>query len=94
MTETELLHQVLAYCTKLGLDAHHCRYYTADRGFPDLVIIGRHILFRELKNANAAPSAAQRRLGWRLRAAGADWAIWRPGDWHSGRIKRELLELA
>ena len=29
-----------------------------------------------------------------LTIAGQDWAVWRPADWFSGRIQRELADLA
>ncbi len=64
-------------------------------GWPDLMILGpRGLLFRELKSADGRPSRAQLAIGGILRQLGQDWAIWRPADLDSGRIGRELWEIA
>lgn len=60
-------------------------------GFPDLVIVGPGgILWRELKKSTGRTSKAQDEWGAALRAAGQDWAVWKPGDMRSGRIRSEL----
>ncbi len=63
-------------------------------GLPDWIIIGRRVLWRELKSAYGPVSREQRHVGYVLQAAGEDWAVWRPVDLHSGRIERELEGLA
>jgi hypothetical protein len=61
------------------------------RGFPDWVIVGpRGVLWRELKSEFGTLRPEQRLWGRVLRAAGADWAIWRPSDWLDGTVEREL----
>ena len=53
-------------------------------GFPDLVLVNPErglLLFRELKTDSGRVSKAQMRWGAALTSAGADWAVWRPGDW-------------
>jgi hypothetical protein len=64
------------------------------RGWPDWTIIGTRVLWRELKTGDGQLTTEQRRVGWLLIAAGAEWAIWRPEDLTSGRIERELADIA
>jgi hypothetical protein len=85
---------ILALCRSLRLYAYH----TFDSrkcapGFPDLVIIGRRVLWRELKGwkPSSRPTRAQIDVLTGLRNAGQDAAIWRPVDWFSGRIHAELV---
>ena len=75
-------------------------YHTYDsrrcaRGFPDLVIIGNRVLWRELKGwkPSSRPTREQVEVLQGLRDAGQDSAIWRPVDWFSGRIRNELAGL-
>lgn len=63
-------------------------------GFPDLVIVGRHVLWRELKMPYKRLTAAQVIWKYRLLAAGADWGIWYPDDLESGTIDEQLLKIA
>ena len=63
-------------------------------GFPDLVIAGRWVMYRELKRQKENPTKAQREWIAALEAAGADVDVWRPADWYSPRINRELAALA
>lgn len=90
--EAQLQRLVDALCDVLG--AGHYHPYDSRRtdfsGWPDSVIWGKRIMYRELKSENGRPSRAQLRVGAELQAAGADWDIWRPEDWHSGRIEREI----
>jgi len=66
-------------------------------GLPDLLLIGGpsnydgpREMWRELKVPPDDLRPAQRELGDRMIAAGIDWAVWRPEDWQSGRIRHEL----
>lgn len=61
-----------------------------NRGLPDLLIIGRRILYRELKSSTGQLSTAQRIVRYRILGAGGDWGLWRPADLVSGRINSEL----
>jgi hypothetical protein len=63
-------------------------------GWPDYVIIGRRMIFRELKADEGRLSRDQSRVGELIREAGGDWAVWRPADYNSGLIARELDEIA
>lgn len=63
-------------------------------GFPDLLIIGsRGAIWRELKRTTGRTSRAQDEWGAAMRAIGWDWAVWKPGDMRSGRIKAELEQI-
>lgn len=91
MTEAQLQAAVVKLCKLYGLRWHHQRYSIGSgAGWPDLTIAGRLLLFRELKDGTRKPTRAQLEWGDWLMAAGADWAVWRPADLHSGRIQREL----
>jgi hypothetical protein len=75
-------------------------YHTRDSrgsaaGFPDWCIIGKRVvLWRELKSEVGQLTSEQRRVRDMLVATGANWAVWRPSDLHSGRIFRELKAIA
>jgi len=93
--EEELLadvRELIAEHRLLGYHTHDSR--RSERGFPDLVICGRRVLFRELKTTEGTMSGPQARWKWRLLATGADWGIWTPEDLASGRIERELTEIS
>lgn len=91
MTETELLDKITARCGELKLMVYHPHDSRRDRrGFPDLVIVGKWVMFAELKSESGDPEPEQRRWGSRIRRAGAEWAVWRPRDWHSGVIEGTL----
>ena len=102
MTETELLYAITSgskkrpgLCVRLGIRWYHA--YDSRRsipGWPDLVLVGNRIIFRELKSATGILRPEQRDWRDRLQDADADWAIWRPGDLVSGRIEAELRALA
>ena len=101
MTEAELLYAVTSgsrkqpgLCARLGVRWYHA--YDSRRsvpGWPDLVIVGREVLFRELKSDAGTLRPEQQQWRDTLRAAGADWAVWRPSDLTSGRIETELRAL-
>ena len=98
MTEAELQAQVIALAETLGLVALHVRQPRMEggewRGFPDLMIIapGGSLIFRELKQPGKQLRAPQR--DWAQVLAGQDYGIWKPHDWHSGRVRAELEALA
>lgn len=97
MTEVELEREVRRLLTVYRLQATSFHVPDARRmtpGLPDWIIIGRGVLWRELKDAYKGPTREQRHLGYVLQAAGQDWDIWRPRDLASGRIERELESIA
>lgn len=76
----------LAHVRQLAAACGWATYHTHDSrrseaGFPDLVLVRERVLFRELKTATGAVSRRQREWLESLVAAGADAAVWRPGDW-------------
>jgi len=94
MSEAELQRLVAELCDRLGL-AH---YHTFDSrrsepGWPDSVIVGTEILFRELKSRDGVLTPAQRRWGSRIERAGGDWSVWRPQDWSNMTILNQLMAI-
>ncbi len=98
MTENQLLDAIRRLCAR-----HHVWHYHAASvpvaprfaGFPDLVLLGTHAgAFREIKTATGRTTPAQWAVGARMRAAGLDWAIWRPADLASGRVEEEIAALS
>ena len=95
MSEAELQASVAQYCRALGL--YHFHPYSMQRsepGWPDSTIIGRTIIYRELKSQYGRPTKEQTAVGYRIRAAGGNWRIWRPSDLLDGTIAAELAEVA
>lgn len=91
MPERELQQLVADLCRVLGLAHFHVRHSGGmAAGWPDSVIIGTRVLFRELKSERGCLSPEQRAVGDMLTAAGADWRVWRPRDWLTGDIEMEL----
>jgi hypothetical protein len=96
MSEAELEEQIRDACTKLGVLRFHVRISKGTTaGLPDDILIGpRGILWRECKNQTYDPTPAQVKTGQALTAIGQDFAIWRPEDWFSGRVARELAGIS
>jgi hypothetical protein len=96
MSEGELEEQIRDACKKLGIIRFHVRVSRGTTaGLPDDILIGPGgILWRECKSQKGRLSPEQRAAGIALRAAGQDWDLWKPADWFSGRIMRELAALA
>jgi hypothetical protein len=94
VNHAQLQAEIVALAHDLGLHCHHCPMLTSSPGFPDLIIIGdRGVLWRELKVPPDEPTGKQRALGYRLHAAGQDWALWTPDHWWSGQVDRELCDI-
>jgi hypothetical protein len=95
MSEAELELAVSARCVALGIYRYHTlRSIGSESGFPDDVLVGTRVLFRELKTELGATTAPQRAVLDRLAVAGADVAVWRPSDLYSGRIDHELKAIS
>jgi hypothetical protein len=98
MTEADLQARVVELAEILGLVALHVRQPRTEggewKGFPDLLIIapGGALMFRELKMPGRQLRAPQR--DWAAILAGQDHGVWKPHDWHSGRVRAELEALA
>ena len=64
-------------------------------GWPDWAIVGSGgFMLRELKRENQKPRPDQQEWLDMLTAAGIDADVWKPSDWYSGRVTRELAALA
>jgi hypothetical protein len=95
MSVRDLEEAVRAVLDGLRLRWYHARdSRRSPHGFPDLVVTGRRVLFRELKKQDGRLTGAQAAWLADLTAAGADAAVWRPSDLVSGAVARELLEVA
>lgn len=93
--EADLQEAVRVACKGLGLYHFHVlNSKGCEPGWPDSVIVGNRILYRELKTQFGKLTSEQTALGYKLRAAGANWKIWRPADLLDGTIARELAEVA
>jgi hypothetical protein len=81
MTEQELLTAVTGLADDLMVywwrDQHSL---TNKPGFPDLLLIGRSVLWVELKSQYSQLSSQQVAMKYRLIAAGAQYVVWRPSD--------------
>lgn len=94
MSEADLESAVRDLLKVHGLWGYHVRDSRRSApGWPDWVIVGGRILYRELKTQQGRVSSEQQRVGYLLQAAGADWAVWRPTDLLGGRIAEEMAGL-
>jgi hypothetical protein len=90
VTEAELLESVRTLCRWYGLSCYHTHdSRRSESGFPDLVIVGKRVLWRELKSQTGIATSPQLKWLLDLRLAGEDAKIWRPEDW-PGLIGNEL----
>lgn len=96
MTEAELQAVVMAECARLGIWCFHDHSPKRNMpGWPDLVMWSRGgIIARELKSDQGRLSKEQQLVIATMQRAGLDCRVWRPEDWETGRIHRELLKLA
>lgn len=96
MPEKELQQNVADLCATLGLyHFHPLSSIGSEPGWPDSTIIGPGgIRFRELKSEAGRATPEQTAVGYKLKAIGLSWKLWRPSDWLSGQIGNELSEIA
>ena len=79
----------------LGLWGYHpLNSIGSRRGWPDWTIIGKRIIYRELKSERGTLRPDQALVRDKILAAGGDWALWYPTDLMDGTIARELAALA
>ena len=91
MSEQALQQAVIQLARLLGIEWYHTHdSRRSKKGFPDLVLCGSRVLYRELKTQVGKLTAEQERWAARLQQASQDWAVWRPADLRSGRILNEL----
>jgi hypothetical protein len=99
MGHGELIARILGYADGAGVLSHVCRQPRHCGGFPglpDVILAGeRGVLWAEVKTGSGTTTAEQDLWGWTLnRGAGNGlWAVWRPADWDSGRIRRAISAL-
>lgn len=100
MTGEQLLAEVCAWLAEtypVGVKWFHSADPVKDRqpGFPDLVMAGNNgVLFAECKGSSEELSTEQMMWKWKLLAAGQLWHLWRPPDWDSGEIRRQISSIA
>lgn len=95
MTEKELLQAVRDITRFLRIHAYHTHdSRRSDPGFPDLVVVGTRVLYRELKTEKGRLRPAQ--VVWvnALTHAGVDVGVWRPADLLDGTILDQLRAVA
>ena len=93
-TEEELQTNTIHAAEQFGWSAYHTYDSRRSRaGFPDLVLWHprqKRFLLRELKTEQGVLSADQKTTIRTMLAAGADVAVWRPRDWVSQQIIKDL----
>ncbi len=95
MPEAQLQAEVARLCRRLG--GYHMNPNTKHRSEPRgpaSTIIGRTIIYRELKSQFGRLTREQTAVGYRIQAAGGNFKVWRPSDWLDGTIAAELTEVA
>ena len=91
MTEKELQAAVLELAGYLKWTCYHTHdSRRSNPGFPDLVLARERVVFAELKSSKGQLRPEQ--MEWRaaLDVAGAEYHVWRPGDWTDGTIEKIL----
>lgn len=99
MSEAEFMAQVIAFAKMHGWAVVHFRPAMTKRGwrtpvegdakgFVDLVLVKRRVIFAEVKADDGHLSAEQQEWAKRLEVAGQPVVIWRPRDWNA--VQSEL----
>lgn len=92
MMESELQRLVETHLDRLGYTWFHDNDSRRNRpGLPDIVAVGRKVLFIELKSDTGALKPDQHKWMYALQDAGAIYRLWRPEDWRTGHIQNELF---
>ena len=99
MTETQLQTAIIHFAELSGWRIYHVtnvhkklRSHTSV-GFPDLHMVrGRRIVYAELKDATKDTSVAQDAWEMVIQRTDAEYYLWRPADWMSGRVD-EILKM-
>jgi hypothetical protein len=79
-------------CRCLGLGWMHITDSRRSKatGWPDYVITGRRMIFREYKQPGDILRPAQQRWRYRILAAGGDWGLWIASMVIDGHVESEL----
>lgn len=95
MSEAQLQETVRVMCSQFGLFHFHVLDSKGcEPGWPDSVIIGRRVIYRELKSEYGQLTSEQTAVGYKLKAAGQSWKVWRPSDLLNGTIGAEMMVAA
>ena len=97
MTEGQLQSAIIKYAELMGWRIYHVtnvhkrlRSHTSE-GFPDLHMVrGKRIVYAELKNATEERSDQQVLWAFAIHKTPAEYYLWRPADWMSGRVDEVL----
>lgn len=94
MSEARLQSVIIAAAQRAGWLIYHTHdSRRSEPGYPDLHLVHerRHLsMMRELKTQKGRLSEPQKRWIAALNGAGVDAAVWRPMDWFTGRITKQL----
>ncbi|QDH85747.1 VRR-NUC domain-containing protein [Brevibacterium phage AGM7] len=94
MSERQLQDQIIELAKRMGLIVYHTHNSRrSEPGFPDIVLVHpkqRRVMWRELKSETGTTTPEQKVWISTLSLVGEDVDVWRPRDWVSGRIEREL----
>lgn len=94
MSESDLLSNVTTLARRMGLLVHHeTDSRKSPRGFLDLVVVGKRVVFIELKTETGRLRPEQETWLTRLTRAGQDARVIRPRDWLDGTVERLLKEI-
>lgn len=101
MSEKDLTREMLRILKDLRKLGHPINRYHpwnsehSESGYPDETLVGpSRVMFRELKKQRGIVTKAQQEWLDGLTRAGQDAGVWRPSDFYSGRMSRELTALA
>jgi hypothetical protein len=95
MTEADLQAAILDLCERFGLLAFHSGDSRRDScaGYPDLTIVGRHVVYLELKRQKGRVTPEQTTWLTRLTRAGLTARVAKPSDWLDGTVERLLRSI-
>ncbi|GAB3166706.1 hypothetical protein GCM10027059_26080 [Myceligenerans halotolerans] len=97
MSEDTLLANVRKLARELRLLVYHTHdSRKSERGWPDVVLASADrglLLVRELKDERRKVTDEQADWLHHLRDLGIDADVWRPRDWVSGRIEKEMTTI-
>ena len=92
MTETQLQSAIIELARVTGWLCYHTHDSRhSAKGFPDLCMVrcGR-VIFAELKSEKGKLTPEQEQWQIRLVQTDAEYYVWRPVDWMSGRVDEVL----
>ena len=83
-TEKQFQDSIMELCELLNIIAFHSGDPRRDSvaGFPDLVLIGKRVIYVELKTEKGRTSKSQDIMHTRLNKSGVEFYLWRPSDWN------------